>query len=337
MKGILCLVSLVFSASSHEPWTSTYRYTNQRHARLPAIVPTLFGKDLVPAFNQLICSWNCRLPMQGYFSFFVQVSDEKTGKWSEWVHIADWGRNVKKTRLHKSDSLDYHYVRLELGTGLANGFRVKVTKNDGCDSSCDSLAVCVSNLNKMVPDQQGDRHGSCFISRVPFLSQFHIDHPKNDALCSPTSCTMLLRHHLGTEFDPALVAEAVYDEGLGIYGSWPCNMAAVYALSGGQLNSCVTRLDNFTTLHRYLMREIPVCVSVRGPLAGSATPYASGHILVVIGFDAQTQEVICNDPAFEYQEAHGTRYALVDFLKAWERSKRLTYLIIPPGKMNKLK
>ncbi len=272
------------------------------------------------------------MPLQGHFSFFVQVRHEKEGKWSDWIHMADWGVGVKKTYLQKENGLDFHHVRLELGDARANGFKMKVIKSDGrnCDVDCEGLGVCISDLQKMVPDEPENMNlKSCYIAGIPFLSQFHIDHHKNEALCSPTSCTMLLRYYLGKPYDPANVADSVYDEGLGIYGSWPCNMAAVYALSHGKLSACVTRLDHFKTLYHYLARGIPVCVSVRGPLAGSATPYASGHILIVKGFDAISQEVICNDPAFEFQDERGTRYPLVDFLRAWERSKRLAYIISP--------
>ncbi len=67
-------------------------------------------------------------------------------------------------------------------------------------------------------------------------------------------------------------------------------------------------------------------VSVRGPLINSATPYARGHLLVVIGFNPEKGEVICMDPAFPTDEKTHVRYPLADFLQAWERRGNLAYL-----------
>ena len=66
-------------------------------------------------------------------------------------------------------------------------------------------------------------------------------------------------------------------------------------------------------------------ISVRGPLPGSALPYKSGHLLVVIGFDAEEKEVICMDPAFNTNAETRVRYKLYDLLQAWKRRKNVAY------------
>lgn len=70
----------------------------------------------------------------------------------------------------------------------------------------------------------------------------------------------------------------------------------------------------------------PVIVSVRGPLTGSARPYAKGHLLVVIGYDSLNQKVICMDPAFPKDSETHVSYGLSDFVQAWNRRGNVAYV-----------
>jgi hypothetical protein len=74
------------------------------------------------------------------------------------------------------------------------------------------------------------------------------------------------------------------------------------------------------------MQNTPVIASVRGPLPGSALPYAKGHLLVVTGFDAETQNVLCMDPAFPSDAATQTAYPIADFVAAWNRRGNIAYI-----------
>ena len=82
-------------------------------------------------------------------------------------------------------------------------------------------------------------------------------------------------------------------------------------------------------MYTLLQRGIPVVVSVRGPLQGAPRPYAGGHLLVVVGWDAEKQQVLCHDPAFASDAKTAKGYNIKDFLEAWERSTRLIYLAEP--------
>lgn len=48
--------------------------------------------------------------------------------------------------------------------------------------------------------------------------------------------------------------------------------------------------------------------------------------MTVIGYDAEAQEVICVDSAFESDEKTEVRYKLADFLSAWARRGNFAYL-----------
>ena len=85
-------------------------------------------------------------------------------------------------------------------------------------------------------------------------------------------------------------------------------------------------MNGFDQLHKKLMVGVPVVVSVRGKLEGGQKDYNSGHLLVVVGWDAKRKSVICHDPAFYSNKKTLVRYKLKSFLRAWERSHRLAYI-----------
>jgi hypothetical protein len=156
------------------------------------------------------------------------------------------------------------------------------------------------------------------------------EHERKDALCSPFSIAMVVRFFTRTSCCMYDLVEGVYDYGLDVYGSWPFNIAHAFNTSDCKLTSRILRLKDFHSVYTsYLRHDIPLIVSVRGPLVGGATPYAGGHLLVIVGFDNQSQEVICHDPAFATESEVEVRYPLKNFIRAWERSRRLVYEILP--------
>jgi hypothetical protein len=48
--------------------------------------------------------------------------------------------------------------------------------------------------------------------------------------------------------------------------------------------------------------------------------------MVIVGWDNDTREVLCHDPAAGNIEGVFKRYPLEHFLRAWERSHRLAYV-----------
>lgn len=83
-----------------------------------------------------------------------------------------------------------------------------------------------------------------------------------------------------------------------------------------------------------LAQGSPVAVSVRGSLPGAPKSYNDGHLMVIIGYDAQNGLVIAHDPACATDHTTVRKYPLVDFLRAWEKSHRLTYCVyerVPGG------
>lgn len=300
----------------------------------------LFTKEKVFPFSQLLFSWNALRPQQGYFSFYAQVRHGKTKEWDDWHHMIDWGSQVQRSYSSKlANFTNYVHVRLEVTKPiLADAFRIKIVAHEGANLDLlHAFAVSVANFYQFKAERGATFQGlkSIVLNTVPKISQFELNHPDKERICSPTSCSMLLEYLTGALVNPCLFANRVFDEGLQAYGSWPFNIAHAYELLRDKSWIFTVRLNSFKELHRQLNRGIPVIVSVRGYLPRAPKDYPYGHLLVVVGWNAQRQEVICHDPAFPSTEKTVVHYSVDDFLRAWERSNRLAYWAEPMHVHNK--
>ena len=119
--------------------------------------------------------------------------------------------------------------------------------------------------------------------------------------------------------DPQVIAQNVWDSGFDIFGNWVFNVAQASTFLCPQWSCWVERLEGFDRIYHSLSQGAPVIVSVRGPLSGSAQPYAQGHLLAVIGYDALSQKVKCMDPAFPTDYQTHVSYDLEDLIQEWSR------------------
>lgn len=315
-----------------EQWTWFHRkiFSDQEQLENSTKSHLAFAKTDLPKFGQLVFSWNAKRPEIGHFTFYAQVRDARTQKWSKWHQMAVWGAQKQKSFETDPDHISsYHHVRLESKPLLlADGFAIKVEAHEGARlDQLKSFAVNLANLQlfSAEKDQMFIGLASVTIQGVPKYSQFELDHPRNDGLCSPTSCAMLTAYLLSKHIDPIDFAEKSHDQGMDKYGSWPFNTAHAFERSEGKILYAVKRLESFKDLHHQLTKGIPVVVSVRGQIHGAPRPYKNGHLLVVIGYDTKTKEIICHDPAMASAIQVRKRYPVKSFLQAWERSHRLAY------------
>lgn len=336
---ILLLSSNFFCVANSTPlpWTWTY----SKHLALSnsdCLLPTIYlrGEDLghnaTRAFSQLVFSWNAERPAVGFFRFSARVKYKNSREWSPWCPMMEWGAGIQRSFVRKGldPHSEYLYVRLEMLHGImAEDFQIKMEAIEGADVRSLVLAsVCVSNFHSFYSENTADyeKLTSLYIDGVPLRSQMLLDHPRNSVLCSPTSLSMVAHYLSKQDIDPVNFSEGVFDNGLGVYGSWPFNIAHAYERCGGNVLFKVSRLSTFRHLYDYLAQGVPIVVSVRGELVGAPQPYPHGHLLVVIGYDARTGQVVCHDPAHKTDGDVLTRYDLGAFLAAWERSYRLAYV-----------
>ena len=148
--------------------------------------------------------------------------------------------------------------------------------------------------------------------------------------CSPTSTSMILAYH-GVNLSVPEAASATYDAAYDGTGNWPFNTA--FAAEHG-LRALVTRLPSLSEAERYIAAGIPLGVSLgwkAGELPGAAVASSSGHLMVLVGFDAQGNPVL-NDPAAPSDAGVRRSYPRAAFERLWlSHSGGLAYLISKPA------
>lgn len=329
-----CLFSALKACENNKPWCWVYTKefaSDEWHTQGPT-KETVVEKKRVSPFTQLILSWNAYRPTHGHYIFWVQGRDAQTGTWSSWHKMMAWGSSMQCSYLSDADTIaQHHHVRFEACPGKKmNGFRVKVTAQNGANlQTLHALTIAYADLTNFTPEDAACYDGlpSVRIKKVPKRSQFALQHPEKHRLCSPTSCSILIEYLTRERCNMHTLAHGVFDEGLNSYGSWPFNMAHAFELCQGTHWWRVVRLNSFAQLHRMVQHGYPVAVSVRGSLRGAPKSYDNGHLIVIIGYDAATHSVICHDPACAYDKIAIRKYALADFLRAWEKSHRLAYCV----------
>jgi hypothetical protein len=324
------------SESSHD-WTWVHRKNFNETARNENSNKNslIFVQDNIKPFTQLVFSWNAFRPEQGHFSFYVQVRDAATKKWGAWHHMVDWGADIQQSYVSKSDGFSsFIYVRLELeNKKFADAFRIKIQPQKSASLALlRSVSVALSDFTLFKVEQHktiDSFYKSVHIADIPSIAQFALEHEDNGRICSPVSCSMVVDFLTGKKRDPLAFAAGAFDAGLGVYGSWPCNLAHAFELCNGKFCFFIRRMNYFADLHQRLRQDMPVVVSVRGTLPGALKPFPHGHLMVVVGWDSETRDVLCHDPACESHDMVLKRYPLEDFLRAWECSHRLAYVVEP--------
>lgn len=284
-------------------------------------------------FDELILSWNGKRPAIGKWKFFVRLKKEE--RWSEPILYAEWTSASQRTFKYAPQGAwfesyqDAVYPR----EGYAHAFEIQVTAEDGASLlHLDTLHVCLSSLHHCGEIWEMPKFASVSLPQITGQSQMCLQHPRASDLCSPTATTTAinyLRRSGQKKIEPLDFAAKVHDDTFDIYGNWILNTAQAYVELEGLFECQTKRLAGFSALHSYLMRKLPVVVSVRGPLPGSSHPLTFGHLICVTGYDAEAKQVLCIDSGFPKDSQTTVRYYLHDFLEAWRRRYQIAYVFLP--------
>ncbi len=330
--GTVCFVNTMLMSKEQWSWVYTREFSSADHYAFASQKEVVLEKKGVSPFTQLVISWNAYRPVGGEYVFWVQGRDAQSGAWSTWHKMMTWGASLQRSYLSNPDTIaQHHHVRFEACAGKKmNGFRIKVIAHKGAIlQMLHAVTVAYSDFTKFKPEDAAvyKNLASIRIKKVPRKSQFALEHPEKHRLCSPTSCAMLVEYFSPNRCNMHAVAKNVFDHGLDTYGSWPFNMAHAFELCQGSHWWRVVRLNSFKQLYQMLKKGYPVAVSIRGSLSGAPKSYNDGHLVVIIGYDAATMSVICHDPACAQDRTSVRKYNLTEFLRAWEKSHRLTYCV----------
>ncbi|CAM3528379.1 peptidase C39 family protein [Nocardioides zeicaulis] len=277
--------------------------------------------DLPFGATQLVPSWEATTP--GRSMVRVEVRGRTAaGTTGSWDTVADWStgnRPVPRTTYSgQADDLGAVNVDTWVASTSVTSWQVRVTllrPRGGSQAVGLERVGAVASVDASTPrptSTPGPAAGT--VLPVPTLSQMvHTGHyPQwgggGEAWCSATSTAMVLGYYgvapTPTGITPghadAVVdhtAKMVYDHGYDGTGNWAFNTAYAATLVAG--DSYVTRLRDLREAEDYIAAGVPLVVSVafaRGELTGAPISASNGHLLVIVGFEADG-DVVVNDPA----------------------------------------
>jgi hypothetical protein len=276
-----------------------------------------------PGFDatSLVPTWEATTPGRSMVRVEVRAraADGTTGTWDT---VADWSRTnrpvPRTTYSGQPDDLGRVAVDTWLATTSITSWQLRVTllRPQGSILGVSLERVgAVASLDATTPrptSRPGPGVGT--VLPVPTLSQMvHSGHyPQwgggGEAWCSATSTAMVLGYYgispATTGITPGHVdavvdhtAKMVYDHGYDGTGNWAFNTAYAATLVAG--DSYVTRMRDLREAEDYIAAGVPLVVSIafgRNQLTGAPISASNGHLLVIVGFEADG-DVVVNDPA----------------------------------------
>lgn len=278
------------------------------------------------SFDELLISWNAARPKTGYYTIYVSVKQET---WTPWLLYAHWGQDFQegtKTRYEGCPvrvSADAVIVPEE---SKSQAFRILVLAQEGAElENFAALHVCATEKGQSFNSKLDPATKSVDLS-VPSVPQLAAGE-MGRRLCSPSSTLAIVRYFTEeSTVEQLTFAMQAHDSYFDIFGNWVLNTSAAYPYLPNGVSCWVEKLFSVDALIAKLHSGCPVVISVRPPLRHSELPpEVTGHLIVVKGYDATTQEFLCMDP---YSPAEDTfkRYHIEDLLTAWEKREHVAYI-----------
>jgi Peptidase_C39 like family len=298
---------------------------------------------LTPGFaaTALIPSWEARTPGRSLVRVQVRALSPE-GTTGSWDTVADWStgnRPVARTTYSgQTDDLGRVSVDTWVAASSVTSWQVRVTLLRPLGSSAAVALERVGAVASAVSTAPGATSkpgpGAGTVLPVPTYSQMaHQGHyPQwgggGEAWCSPTSVAMVLAHY-GIHPEPRGIAAGhadavvdhtatmVFDHGYDGTGNWAFNTAYAGTLVAG--DSYVTRLRDLREAEDHILAGVPLIVSIafgRAQLTGAPISSSNGHLLVVVGFEADG-DVVVNDPAGATNAAVRRVYDRAEFERLW--------------------
>lgn len=285
----------------------------------------------VNAYDQLIPSWNATTGDKG--SLTVEVRHQKTDDtWTKWYTFGTWSSADGRASVDGQKDTDgtvWTDTNNLYGSATTTRYQYRVTLKDGAVLKQLAMNTVNTDLQTDGLGTTSDKSAWGTVLNVPERSQM-IYPDGGEVWCSPTSTSMVMAYY-GIDVPVPTAAKGTYDAVYEGTGNWPFNVA--YAAEHG-LKGFVTRAASLAETEKYIKAGIPVVASIRwkaGELPGSAIPSSNGHLVVIVGFDAQGNPVV-NDPAAADDDSVQRTYPRDIFEKLWlNASGGMLYVIYKDG------
>ncbi len=310
-----------------------------------------------PGFDAtaLLPTWEATTPGKSLIRVEVRAmaADGSTGTWDT---VADWsrtGRPVARTTYSgQTDDLGRVSVDTWYAARTIASWQVRVTlmrpRGSRLAVSLERVGAVASADASAARPTSTPGPGVGTVLPVPTYSQMvHGGHyPRwgggGEAWCSATSTAMVLGYYgisptptgITAGHTDAVVdhtAKMVYDHGYDGTGNWAFNTAYAATLVAG--DSYVTRMSGLREAEDHIAAGVPLVVSIafgRNQLAGAPISASNGHLLVIVGFEADG-DVVVNDPAGATNAEVRRVYDRAQFERLWISASGGTAYVIRNG------
>ena len=300
-------------------------------------IPTAF------AFTKAIASWNVDTPPGSWTETLLRA--RIGGRWTKWYNLGIWAADTSTIERHSVDAqgdadsaVATDTLALSASAGGASAFqlRLRLFSADGTALPILRNAAVATSTASTDPHALAPGEPSRWnqLLAVPACSQM-IYPDGGEVWCSPTSVSTVLAYWSG-EAGPCAprvraAVRGVFDWLYGGHGNWPFNTA--YAATHG-LEGYVARLTSLAQAEAWVAAGVPVIMSYgwkQHSLDGAPLPSSSGHLTVLVGFDAAGNPIV-NDPAAASDGDVQRVYQRAQLEALWLTSSGGTvYLIYPAG------
>ncbi len=296
-------------------------------------------------FEEALLSCNLEIPEGCGARLDVRVGaiGGAGAEWSPWMLVAGWGApigeppgQIWREGERELARVDVDYVRAARAGGPLDLLQYRVVAGGDSAGTVTVRRVDVSfsaaspiegwRAARMPAGGQASPGWEGELD-VPFRSQKTEHADLAGRICSPTSVAMVLAFR-GVDRPVSEVAARAYDEPNEIYGNWPRNVQAAFAMG---VPGYLTRLDEWGEVEALLRQGQPIIASIQvepGELPGAPYEGTDGHLIVIRGLIRDG--VIVNDPAVSTAEAGRLVYRRADVTRVWmERTGGTAYVLLP--------
>jgi hypothetical protein len=301
------------------------------------VVPTGFG------VMEAIPSWNAATPPGTWIE--AQGRAQIDSRWTTWYNLGVWAADSSTIERHSVNgqanadgTVAVDTLLLDKSKPPASALQLRLrlfTANPAVTPVVQRAAFAFSTTPQKARQlPPGDPTLWNRSLAVPACSQM-VYPDGGEVWCSPTSTSMVVGYWDGDTgpCEPRVRAAVagVYDWLYNGHGNWPFNTAyaATHNLSGH-----VARFTSLAQAEPWIAAGVPVIFSFawkQGQLTGAPIRSSSGHLAVLVGFDAAGNPIV-NDPAAPSNATVRRTYLRTELESLWlERSGGTVYLIYPPG------
>jgi hypothetical protein len=295
------------------------------------------------SFKEGVASWNADTPAGTWMETLVRA--QLGDRWTKWYNMGVWAADTSTVERHSVRLQEDADAYVDVDTLMVTNDAEPVTAyqlrlrlfsdDDGAIPSVRNASFAFSetlDLPGTLPSGNPDLWDR--VLPVPECSQ--MVYPDGGTVwCSPTSTAMVLKYWMQDDgpCEPGVRAAVagVYDWLYDGHGNWPFNTA--YAATHG-LEGYVARLTSLAQAEEWIAADVPLIFRLAweaGELTGAPLLWSYGHLMVLVGFDADGDPVL-NDPAAPSDESVQRTYIREEFESLWlEHTNGTAYLIYPPG------